>query len=191
MKKLIAIVVVMGLTSVSFGAPPKQGVAVTAGGRTYDIGVVTGPDYQHEILINGSTQISAIQPGTAGLAAFGGGQTYFNFAAGYNYAVIPMLSMGAQFSIAQAGATGTVFSLLAGPTFNLIYDGSVQNSFFVDGALGITSLAGASAFTFRFDLGKRFYIFDHLTYRPSFGILKIGGGNVIFVFNLLSGSIQF
>jgi len=148
--------------------------------------------YKHEILLNGASQGLPISAGSAGgNLAFGSGTTLVNFSAGYNYDIIPILQLGIFPSISYATSSGTFFSVLAGPTVNLSLNGDLQDAFFLSAAAGVTIQPASTGLTFRFDMGKRFKIFEHLSYEPSVGILKIAGFKALFVFNLMGGSVHF
>ncbi len=178
-----------------FAAKKKKEIVVHNDSGEMHLRIDNG-GYQHEVMINGATQSFPLSSGTSGgNLAFGSGLTVINFSAGYNYDLpsFPMLQIGAFPSISYISSVGsaTMFSFLVGPTFNVSLNGNIEDAFFGTAAMGISSIPGSTGFSFRFDAGKRFRIFDHLSYQPSFGVVKISGMSAMFVFNLLGGSVHF
>ncbi len=193
--RLVTLALCLTLCLPGFAEKKKKKEVVEEGPSPSSKVLYMNEGYKHEIMLNGSTQSFPISPGVSGgNLAFGSGTTYLNFSGGYNYDVIPILQLGIFPSISYVsggGLSATMFSLIAGPTINLSLDGDIQNAFFISGAAGLTVLASTAEFTFRFDLGKRFRLFDHFSYEPSFGVLKVSGYSALFVFNLLGASVHF
>lgn len=149
--------------------------------------------YKHEVLLNGNTMLGSFALGSSGgNLAFASGNTIVSFGAGYNYDIIPILQIGIFPSVGYYTALGTFFTLLAGPTLNLSLNGDIQDAFFLSGALGFSTAPGliGTNFDFRFDLGKRFRIWDHVCYRPSFGVIHTLG-TTFFAFNFMGASVAF
>lgn len=146
--------------------------------------------YKNELLLNPSNQIVPLSSGSSAFVGFGSGTTYVNFAVGYNYALSPAFMFGGNFYIANLATSTVLVSIIAGPTVNLMVDSDIQNAFYLAPAAGVNILGGSASFTFRFDFGKRFRIFDHIVYRPSLGIL-VNSSTVFFAANLLGMAIQF
>ena len=92
------------------------------------------------------------------------------------------------------------FTVLGGPSFFYPFD-DIQNSLFVSGGFGVnlSSVRAATATTttsitdwaLGWELGKRFKLFDHVSYRPTVGMVKVHGSDWVLNFVPLSGSIHF
>jgi len=117
---------------------------------------------------------------------------------GYNYAVTPYLQLGGNLGIGLVEVSGvsiTTFTFLAGTTLNLPFDKKIEDSFFVFTKLGFihqsVSPFSVTEFVISFGGGKRFKIFENLSYRPEMGLRVITNNDPVFFIKLLSAGIHF
>lgn len=161
---------------------------------------------------NGGLTITSTS--TAGVA--GAGAMSWGLQGGVFYSVMPWVQVGL---IPQLGSTGTSTSTgtnisntmtwmaLVGVNLNFPMDGNLKDAFFLGLKVGYGSSTttvgtaagvGASGLAWGAEIGKRFAIFNNISWRPSFGLLSstmtatgatTGTTSMSWVLNLLAVSL--
>lgn len=138
---------------------------------------------------------------TGGGFDFGQGKWAFGANAAYHHLFFDPIQLGGSlnFGFANNGtATGYSVGLLVGPTFNFMNTvaGDISDAVFLFAGVGFNMSkpgGGVSTTDFQFgaELGKRFKVWDNISYRPSFSFSKVGSGMVAFHVNLLNVSVLY
>lgn len=115
---------------------------------------------------------------------------------GYHHSVSPWIQLGGKVSGGYAtGGIGWNVQTSVGPTLNWIYNGNLRNAFFFNPTVGVdyrSADSGQANFFVRADVGKRFEIFDALSYRPTVGVIKHeSSSDPVFVVTPVSFSLNF
>jgi len=144
------------------------------------------PPHFHEVLFGTSGALSLVS-GTTSLVVTGA----------YNYLVSPGIQIGLRptFSYLEAGNTSiTTIILLGGVTLNFPFYANLQRAFFIFGGAGFSHtsvIISSTDFTFQINVGKRWEIVEHFTFRPTVGFSKTGSANVVFNIVPLAFSVIF
>jgi hypothetical protein len=141
---------------------------------------------------NGST--------TSGAFGFGQGNWSLGANAAYHHLFFDPIQLGGTVSLGvgdSGGATTYQISALVGPTFNFMNStaGDISDAVFVFAGVGLNLQdqgAGSSTdFQFGAEVGKRFKVWDNISYRPSFGFRKVGSAGLLFSANLINISVLY
>jgi hypothetical protein len=144
--------------------------------------------------------------GTAGAVNLNNGTTLAIDGA-YNYLLSPGIQLGAKagFSYYSSGAAVNVggisvstnttqLLLLAGPTLNYPMNDHLNNAAFLTVMAGIAytnALVSNTNFAFQVEVGKRFALWDHVTYKPSVAMTKVSGSDALITVTPLAFSFLF
>lgn len=124
--------------------------------------------------------------------------TDFNVNGTYLYTLRDHMQVGGEggFKSYPNGTSSSNLMILMGMfTYNL--DSDFKNSYFGEAAAGLAPAYKKadgkfkSDFSFFFDVGKRFALWDHVTYRPLFRIAKYGEQDMEFLIMALNVSVMF
>jgi hypothetical protein len=124
--------------------------------------------------------------------------TDFNVNGSYLYTWKDHMQVGGEVglkSYASGGSSSNLMILMGVFTYNLEAD--FKNSFFGAAAAGLAPAYKKadgkfkSDFSFFFEAGKRFALWDHVTYRPLFRIAKYGEQDMEFLVLALNVSLMF
>jgi hypothetical protein len=155
-----------------------------------------GSNYKYEVDLNLSQgQIHNYKLGNNSF-------TDINIGGAFHMALQDNLQVGGEvglFSYRETKGTGqstkTLVQLMGVATYNLEPD--FKNSVFVEAGLGLapaydkTDGSYGSKFSFFFDVGKRFAIWDHIAYKPEFRLSKYGDQDIEFLVLGLNVSASF
>ncbi|MBS1985783.1 MAG: hypothetical protein JST16_16615 [Bdellovibrionales bacterium] len=160
------------------------------------------------------SQLNEIEASST-LASFylSGDYSHAQVSAGYNYLITESVQIGGKFGWEYISAkdstdkttTGSVFSLLLGPTINYPFGENLNESFFTMIALGFmkaddaltrngsqVNIGSGTKFAFYVDFGKRFLIWNNcITLKPSVAIQKVEGLDVAFILTPFALSYLF
>ena len=178
--------------------------------------VVAGSAFGAAASTSSAPLCESVFGGTAGAASatgggfdFGQGKWTFGAHAAYHHLFTDSIQLGGKLgfafgdglgSTATTAVTGTGHQvmLMVGPTFNFMNttSGDISDAMFLFAGAGFSmaKVAGAASstdFAFGAELGKRFKLWDNISYRPSFGFMKVGSAQVAFNVNLLNVSILY
>jgi hypothetical protein len=145
-------------------------------------------DKRHEVSISASTANLRAQKDT----------TTFGIGSGYDYAVAEYLQLGVEGNFAHAdvsGAKSTTIQALAGPMLNYSFERDLSTAIFGGPVAGVTyesrTNTSSTDFTFGDELGARVRVVEHLSYRPTLMLTKVGDRDPIFQASALSFSALF
>jgi hypothetical protein len=170
------------------GPPP---IPVSDPSSTY-ISSYSSNNYLHEVSLNLSE--GYIRSYKLGDSSY----TDINVNGTYLYTLRDHMQVGGHAGLKsyQNGTSSSSFMILMGMfTYNL--DSDFKNSYFGEAALGLapaykkTEGKFASDVSFFFDVGKRFALWDHVTYRPLFRLAKYGAQDMEFLIQALNVSLMF
>ena len=118
--------------------------------------------------------------------------------AAYSHTIVGGLQLGFVGSYTNTGtgnASISALTFLVGPTINFPWRADVTDCGFLSLGAGLTYASAGNAsttqFTFAAEVGKRVHLIGGVNYRPSFGILKISGADLILSFTPVAFSIVF
>lgn len=163
-------------SAVFLGLVAAGPVALAAGNNTF----------RHEFDINPTETVLSFGEGFA-----------FGTETVYRYAVLPELQLSSTlgFGISDRNTTTTTgLLLMVGPSINLPFDFDPASSFFLSSQAGLYWRTGGGSFeqfAFAFDFGKRFQIFENVTYKPFFRFGRTTEASVRFYVYFIAGSIIF
>lgn len=126
---------------------------------------------------------------TSGSFTFGSGRAIVDLNVGYNYQIAAGWQVGVLGNLnSDLQATGATWGLRAALTANIPMEWSIDEAIFVTANIGIADAGAGEDVAFGAALGKRFKIVEHVTWRPSFAIDKVGAGALDFKVWLLAFS---
>lgn len=173
-------------------------LAFVVSGSSFGAAATTGGAPMCESVFGGSA-MGASQ--TGGGFDFGQGKWAFGANAAYHHLFFDPIQLGGSLNFGfndMGTGTGYSIGLLVGPTFNFMNTtaGDISDAVFLFAGAGFNMMkvgGGSSNTDFQFgaDLGKRFKIWDNISYRPSFGFRKVGSAQVAFNVSLLNISVLY
>lgn len=177
--------------------------------------VVAGSAFGAAASTSGAPMCESVFGGTANSASatgggfdFGQGRWTVGAHAAYHHLFTDMIQFGGRlgFGVGEgylnptttATGTGYGINLMVGPTFNFMNTttGDISDAMFLFAGAGFSMAKAAGGtsntdFMFGAELGKRFKVWDNISYRPSFGFTKVGSAQIAFNVNLLNVSILY
>lgn len=146
---------------------------------------------------------------TQTMGGFSFGQSKWNASvnAAYFHQVHEMFQVGGKLNVGFGDNGSTTnnstmaMGILVGPTFNFMGStaGDISDAMFIFAGAGFnmdknnTTANGLTATDFQFgaEAGKRFKIWDNVTWRPSFSFTKVGTAKPLYAVNLVNFSVLF